>query len=183
MADRYWVGGTGTWDTTSTTNWSITSGGGGGASVPTVADNVIFDQAGTYTVTMTGALACLDITVSAGTVTFATGTGPSLNIRGSMSLIAGTVWSSTGPITFSSTATGRTVTTNSVSISSTQISFSGVGGYWTLGSPLTTTGSLDVTSGTFDTSSANNYSVSANGFTFSGIKGVDLRSTCSYTYI
>jgi len=60
MADRYWVGGTGTWDTTSTTNWSATSGGASGASVPTTADNVIFDQAGTYTVTMTGALACLN---------------------------------------------------------------------------------------------------------------------------
>ncbi len=42
MADRYWVGGTGTWDTTSTTNWSATSGGASGASVPTTADNVIF---------------------------------------------------------------------------------------------------------------------------------------------
>ena len=94
MADRYWVGGTGTWNTTSTTNWSATSGGGSGASVPTVADSVFFDQAGTYTVTMTGALACLDITVSAGTVTFATGTSPSIDIRGSMTLLAGTVWSS-----------------------------------------------------------------------------------------
>ena len=87
MADRYWVGGSGTWNTTSTTNWSTASGGGSGASVPTVSDNVIFDQAGTYTVTMTGALACLDITVSAGTVTFATGTSPTLNIRGSMTLL------------------------------------------------------------------------------------------------
>ena len=57
MADRYWVGGTGTWNTTSTTNWSASSGGPSGASVPTVADSVFFDQASTYTVTMTGALA------------------------------------------------------------------------------------------------------------------------------
>lgn len=28
MADRYWRGGTGTWNTTSTTNWSTTSCGG-----------------------------------------------------------------------------------------------------------------------------------------------------------
>ena len=63
MADRYWRGGTGTWNTTSTTNWSATSGGPSGASVPTVADSVFFDQAGTYTVTMTGALNGLDITV------------------------------------------------------------------------------------------------------------------------
>ena len=54
MADRYWVGGAGTWDTTSTTNWSASSGGASGASVPTSADSVFFDQAGTYTVTLTG---------------------------------------------------------------------------------------------------------------------------------
>lgn len=43
MASRYWVGGAGTWDGTSTTHWSATSGGAGGASVPTSADDVFFD--------------------------------------------------------------------------------------------------------------------------------------------
>jgi len=43
MANRYWVGGTGTWDSSSTANWSGTSGGLGGASVPTSADDVYFD--------------------------------------------------------------------------------------------------------------------------------------------
>lgn len=38
---RYWVGGSGDW--TSTTHWSLTSGGAPGASVPTSADSVIFD--------------------------------------------------------------------------------------------------------------------------------------------
>lgn len=42
MADRYWRGGTGTWATT-TTNWSTTSGGPGGASVPTSDDDVYID--------------------------------------------------------------------------------------------------------------------------------------------
>ena len=89
MANRYWVGGSGTWNTTSTTNWSAASGGASGASVPTAADSVFFDQAGTYKVTCTGALTCLDITVSAGTVTFADGTTPTFAISGSMSLVAG----------------------------------------------------------------------------------------------
>ena len=162
MADRFWVGGAGTWNTSSTTNWSATSGGGSGASVPTVADSVFFDQAGTYTVTMTGALACLDITVSAGTVTFATGTSPTLNVRGSMSLLAGTVWSATGAITFSSTTTGRTVTTNGVTISG-EIEFNGIGGGWTLGSNLTTLNRLNFLAGTFDTSSLNNWSINCGG--------------------
>lgn len=42
MANRYWVGGSGTWDNT-TTHWSASSGGAGGASVPTQSDDVIFD--------------------------------------------------------------------------------------------------------------------------------------------
>ena len=163
MANRYWVGGTGTWNTTSTTNWSDASGGSSGFSVPTVADNVFFDQAGTYTVTMTGALACLDITVSAGTVTFATGTSPTLNIRGSMSLLTGTLWSSTGTITFSSTSTGRTVTTNGVNFEP-QIIFSGVGGGWTLGSALTSKNFVTLSAGTLDTGNYNLTLSTGSGF-------------------
>ena len=162
MADRYWVGGSGTWNTTSTTNWSATSGGAGGASVPTVADNVFFDQAAAYTVTMTGALACRNITVSDGPVTFVTGTSPTLNVRGSMSLVA-TVWDSTGAITFSATTSGQTITTNGTPISAS-ITFNGSGGVWTLGSAFTTTGNITVTLGTLNTS-ASNYAVTANAIT------------------
>ena len=165
MASRFWVGGSGTWNTTNTTNWSASTGGSGGASVPTAADSVFFDQAGTYTVTMTGALTCLDITVSAGTVTFATGTTPTLAISGSMSLVAGTVWNSTGAITFNATTTGKTVTTNGVAIS-TNITFNGTGGGWTLGSALTSSNSfISILAGTFDTSAISNYSVTCTQFT------------------
>jgi len=163
MADRYWIGGAGTWNTSSTTNWSDASGGSSGFSVPTVADNVFFDQAGTYTVTMTGALACLDITVSAGTVTFATGTSPTLNIRGSLSLLSGTLWTSTGTITFSSTSTGRTVTTNGVSFAP-PIIFSGVGGGWTLGSAITTANLFTLSAGTLNTGNYNLTLSTGNGF-------------------
>lgn len=43
MASRFWVGGTGNWDTVTTTHWSDTSGGSGGFSVPTSGDNVTLD--------------------------------------------------------------------------------------------------------------------------------------------
>jgi hypothetical protein len=164
MADRYWVGGTGTWNTTSTTNWSTTSGGASGASVPTAADNVFFDQAATYSVTMTGALTCANLTVSAGTVSFLTGTSPSLAVSGSFTIVAATVWSSTATITFNSTTTGNTITTNGVSLSG-GFTFNGVGGGWTLGSALTLSGSIVVTAGTFDTG---NYAISATSFSSSG---------------
>lgn len=100
---------------------------------------------------MTGALLCLDITVSAGTVTFATGTTPTLAVSGSMSLVAATVWSSTGAVTFNATTTGKTVTTNGVSIGAS-VTFNGTGGGWTLGSTLTTiiTGTVTLTAGALD---------------------------------
>jgi hypothetical protein len=63
LSDRYWVGGTGSWN--STTKWSTTSGGASGASVPTASDNAIFDaNSGTahYTVTVTDNATCADLT-------------------------------------------------------------------------------------------------------------------------
>jgi hypothetical protein len=54
MANRFWVGGAGTWDTTSTANWSATTGGASGASAPGVADVAVFDanSGNGYTVTL-----------------------------------------------------------------------------------------------------------------------------------
>lgn len=53
MANRYWVGGSGTWNTSSTANWSTTTGGAAGASAPGVADAAIFDaNSGAGTVTL-----------------------------------------------------------------------------------------------------------------------------------
>jgi hypothetical protein len=43
MASRFWVGGSGTWDNSSTANWSATTGGAPGASAPTNADTATFD--------------------------------------------------------------------------------------------------------------------------------------------
>lgn len=65
MADRYWVNGAGTWDDTDTTNWSASSGGAGGASAPTSADNVFFNAS-------SGSGACTVAATAAGlAVTFA----------------------------------------------------------------------------------------------------------------
>ena len=146
MANRYWVGGTNTWDATAGTKWSTTSGGSGGASVPTSADSVFFDQAGTYTVTISGTRNCLDITVSAGTVTF-TSTG-ALTVAGSMSLVSTTVWNATGTITFTGSPT---VTTNTVTIGA-PITYNSTSGTMTLGSALTlaNTRTFTLTAGTLN---------------------------------
>lgn len=173
MADRYWVGGTGTWNTTSTTNWSASSGGASGASVPTASDNVFFDQNTTYTVTLTGALACLSLNVSQGTVTF-TSSG-TLAVSGSFTIKTGTVWSANGAITFNATSS-QTITTNGVTLSAA-ITINGVGGTFALGSALTC-GGLTLTEGTFSTSASNynltgNITISAN----SNTKQLDLNAS------
>ncbi|HEY9379403.1 MAG TPA: hypothetical protein VIQ02_20175, partial [Jiangellaceae bacterium] len=43
MANKYWVGGTGTWNASDTTHWAASSNGAGGQPVPTSADTVTFD--------------------------------------------------------------------------------------------------------------------------------------------
>lgn len=66
MANRYWVGGTGTWDGASTANWSATSGGASGASVPVAADAVLFDASsggGTCTLGIAAA-PCLSVNLT-----------------------------------------------------------------------------------------------------------------------
>ena len=45
MANKYWVGGAGTWDLSSTTHWSNASGGAAGATAPGNFDTAIFDAA------------------------------------------------------------------------------------------------------------------------------------------
>ena len=163
MANRYWRGGAGTWDTTTTTNWSTSSGGSGGASVPTAADSVFFDQAGTYSVTCNGALTCLNITVSAGTVTFVNGTSFTLTVSGSLTFLSSTVFAS-GGLTFNATTTGKTVAFGTSLNSS--VTFDGVGGGWTLGSAYSNpSNEITITNGTFDTSSVGNYAVTTGDIT------------------
>lgn len=75
MATYFWVGGSGTWNTTSATNWAITSGGTGGAGVPTAADAVVLDVAsGAVTVTLGENVSVLTFNASAftGTLAFST---------------------------------------------------------------------------------------------------------------
>ena len=65
MSDRYWVGGTANWDGTAGTKWATTSGGAGGASVPTSADNVYFDaNSGAVTVTVSISAPCKNLDFS-----------------------------------------------------------------------------------------------------------------------
>jgi hypothetical protein len=156
MANRYWILGTGTWDATNTVNWSDTSGGAGGFSVPTASDNVYFDAnsnvlATAFTVTMANTpRVCNDFTASGldGAMTLA-GTSIGLTVSGSLTFQATNFNRTyTGTTTFDATTTGKTITTNGVTLLTANLN--GIGGGWSLGSALTNTSTFTLTNGTFD---------------------------------
>ena len=115
MANRYWVGGTGTWDGTALLKWSTTSGGIGGSAVPTTSDTVFFDAAsGANTVTIgAGVATCSNLTMTGFTGTIAFGTN-SITCAGTGTIYTGaTTFSVTGTpliLCSNSSGTGRTIT-------------------------------------------------------------------------
>jgi hypothetical protein len=93
MANRFWVGGSGTWDGASTANWSATSGGAPGASAPTAVDDVFFNaSSGSPTVVVQGAI-CRNWTHTAGVAVFDYSLFGSSNVYGSL-----TWWTSSSVI-------------------------------------------------------------------------------------
>lgn len=167
MATRYWVGGTGNWDAT-TTNWSATSGGAGGASVPTSADDVVFDNlsnATAYVCTLTTAPTCRSVTVAgpaAGNVTIA---GSTLwVIYGGLTIAAtGVTWTYSSNMFFSG-STPFSITTNGVSLTG-GVAIQGTSTY-TLGSALTCSGVITLTQGTLSTANFN--ITTTNNFVLTG---------------
>lgn len=166
MADRYWVGGTASWDGTAGTKWALTSGGAGGQAVPTTADDVFFSSASTGTVTVTtGSAKSINCTGFTGTIT---GIG-SITVAGSVTLVAGMTYTHTGTVSITGTGTlttaGKTFGTLSV------------GGTVTLGDALnTSTRNVTITLGTFNT---NNFNVSCLRFnsTNSNVRAINLGSS------
>lgn len=137
MANRYWVGGSGTWDSSTTTNWSASSGGAGGASAPVTGDAAIFDagsDSGTgFTVTLgTGAI-CNTLSISSLDFTMTLAGSANLTVSGTAATFPATNFTSThtGTILMSATAgtfTGAGNTFNNLTFSSTAISAVAIAG-------------------------------------------------------
>lgn len=133
MANRYWVaGGTGDWN--STTNWSTSSGGASGASVPGSSDAALLDAnsgAGTVTLDISPDIQTLTCTGFTGTLAFGTNT-ISLNSTGTI-FTGATGMTVTGTpqiICTNNSATSRTISPQAVT-ESNSISFritAGTGG-------------------------------------------------------
>ena len=166
---RYWVHPAGASADFTDSNWSASSGGATGASMPLPHDTVIFDgnsfAAGGKTVTFAGVVFLLRV----GTINFTGVTNsPTVTISNTTSFF--------GSVTF---IPGMTLTVTSTSIrlagvgsftltTATQDmvswSLSRVGGTYTLQDAMTSTGGVTFTAGTFD---ANNQTMTALGFSSS----------------
>jgi hypothetical protein len=149
MATYYWVGGSGTWDDVTTTNWAASSGGSGDAGVPTLDDNVVFDansNSGTdpFTVTLSTAAYCQDLTVGSldGTMTLA-GSGE-FYVTGDLTLPATNFsFTSTSVFFMYPLTKNTTITTNGnslASLSSFTLIDDGQGYTLTLGDDLNISG-------------------------------------------
>lgn len=151
MAARFWVaGGTGNWNDTS--NWSATTGGASGASVPGSADTAALDAnsgAGTVTLDISPDIQTLTCTGFTGALAFGTNT-ISLNSTGTIFTGATTMTVTGTPLIIctNSSATSRTITTTAAT-EANSISFRVTAGTGTFG---ITSGSsvkdLDFTDGT-----------------------------------
>jgi hypothetical protein len=186
MPDRYWVG-SGTWNSTSTANWSATSTTGAtGASVPTVADDVIFDaNSGNCTLSTTGTRTCRSLTMTGytNTMTLAVGTGAWTvgdASGGAFTLASGMTLTNSGSwtITFAATSTnggaGWPITTAGKTLPS--INLNGVGGRWQLQDALTCPIVLHG-NGHFDTNSQTIVTTNGGYSQLPGTSGLTLGST------
>ncbi len=164
MADRYWVGGAANWNNTAATKWATTSGGVGGASVPTIADDVYYDNnSGVVNVSIaTGYVAfCNSLNFVSGSGSFAgtfdnSTTGSSITCATNLTISSAMTWTYRGTITFTGTTAGNVIISNGTTIESPLI-FNGAGGSWALQDALTTGSAraITLTAGTLDLNNKN----------------------------
>jgi hypothetical protein len=173
MANRYWVGGTGSWSD-ATNHWATSSGGGGGVgNLPTISDDVFIDSSsgfsggGTLTLDINDPY-CKNFTCTSGhTYTITTSAAiPDLIPYGSMTLEAGITMTGIN-LSFSGSGTGRTFTSAGV----TQVAVYIYNGGISLGSNLTCTSYVVVYGGTF---SAGSYNVTTNTVDCTGASGATI---------
>lgn len=157
MANRYWVGGTANWDGTAGTKWATTSGGAGGASVPTASDDVYFDaNSGAVTVTVNSTASCLSMTCTGFTGTIAGSAG--IQVVGNVTLVSGMGFTHSGGFSWNIANTSGVLVSAGKTVNSVVVGGTSFAPTVTLGDALLASGVVLVVRGTFTT---NNYNVTA----------------------
>jgi hypothetical protein len=159
MADRYWVGGTADWDTTAGTKWAETSGGAGGVSVPTSADDVFFSNLSTGTCTIRANPGARGVNCTGFTGTIQINAAFSIG-AGGLTLVSGMSFTNVTSSTISFIGGGILISAAKIM---GPININGAGSTLTLGSALSlgSVGTLTITNGGFDTGG---YAVTAIAF-------------------
>ncbi len=143
MANRYWVGGSGTWDGSNTVNWSTTSGGAGGASVPTNVDAVLINSAsGSGIIVVASGAACQSISHTS--TTFNLSFGINFSVATTVNFTFGTLTLNNNVLTcgsfLSSSVNARTLAfgTGSINVNGTSgtiVSMGSAGSFAYTGTP------------------------------------------------
>lgn len=151
----YWVGGGGSW--TDKSHWSLTSGGLGGACIPTIGSNVIFDENSGFTTTsnrvyISVVAYCNNITFSGAEV------APNLEANADLNIYGSSVWQTgmtismnrINTLTYRSTGHPKTMTSHGVVLQIGEVSFDGTDSFSLL-DDFQTDGLVSILSGTWST--------------------------------
>lgn len=161
--NRYWVGKNGTTSNWSDrNNWSDSSGGTGGAPVPTSANNVYFDansfSASKKTVTIDTDATCGNMVWTGATNTPVVAGSSALSVYGELTTIAAMTWTHSGILSFLGAITWN-FTTNAIAFACSLVIDDDT--FITLQDATTFAGTITLTSGGLNT---NNVAVSCAGF-------------------
>lgn len=164
---RYRVGAGGSWNTSA--NWSATSGGAGGETVPLCHDTVFVDANATGTIASNMIFIGKDINFTGFTGIYATGTAR--NVFGSLILSAGMTHAGT---TYTFRGVGsHNITSNGQTMGGANgVTFLGHGGTYTLLDALVSTGPVGVSAGNFV---SNNFNITCS--TWNGANNAIIRSS------
>lgn len=176
MANRYWVGGTGNWNDTA--HWSASSGGAGGASIPTSADSVYFDA---NSFTGAGQVVTVNVTANCKDMDWTGCTGsPVLYINGQIFTFYGNT--TLADMTFQPLSTGyfraganATLTTNGITIVCSY--FGAASGILSLADDVTFSNTLYLIGGGGLTTNSHNLTGARIQKTDAGTSVVDLGSS------
>ena len=163
--ERYWRGGTATWDATAGSKWADTVGGASGASVPNNTHDVFFDAtSGAATVTLGITTTVKGVIFTGFTGTFDSTSGAnSLSVGGNLTLSSGmTLGFPFAGIAFNS-ALPKTITSAGKTFPS-GVTLNAAATY-TLADDLSSTGNITLSAGTLN---ANDKNVTAANFIASG---------------
>ncbi|MGZ4058436.1 MAG: hypothetical protein ACXVPU_05390, partial [Bacteroidia bacterium] len=136
-ANRYWVGGTGSWNSSS--HWAESSSGTPGVSAPGINDDVFFDQNSfpddNSSITISGTVQCNNFTFSDGTIANLTGTvNDKIEIAGSLNVIGALQNNFPGEISF--VGSGNKIINFKYASPKGNVTFNGPASTWTFQSNL-----------------------------------------------